>query len=111
MRYTYILCMQDKEARSNDRMVRKQVLLSRALNERLGAASVATVRSEGDLVREALEQWLARRRSGRDDWKQGLLSVAGLWADSGPSDQELAANRRGRAKRRTQMLARMGAKD
>lgn len=88
-------------------MIRKQVLLTKELNAGLGAAAAETSRPEGELVREALDEWLRKRKGGEGDWKKGLESLAGIWANSGPTDEELAENRRRRGRRRDAMNARM----
>ena len=96
---------------SKDRMVRKQVLLTKELNAGLNAAAVETSRPEGELVREALDEWLSKRKGGTDDWKKHMEAARGIWRNSGPSDEELAENRRRRGQRRDAMNARMHGED
>ena len=86
-------------------MVRKQLLLTREQNAKLKAAAAASGRSEGELVREAIDQWLVARRSEEDDWKKGLMSLAGMWADY-PEIDQITAERRERLRLRRERMNR-----
>ena len=99
--------MQDRPSKTSAAMVRKQLLLTRAQNASLKAAAAAAARSEGDLVREAIDQWLAAQKADEDDWKKGLMSIAGMWADYPEIDQIMAESRERRRIRGESMNRRM----
>jgi predicted transcriptional regulator len=60
-------------------MVRTQIYLTREQQGALERLASATGRRKSDLIREALDGYLARRRPG--DWKEALRACAGMWAD------------------------------
>ncbi len=105
--YTYALCMQDRSSKASTSKVRKQLLLTREQNASLKAAAAATSRSEGDLVREAIDQWLASQKADEDDWKNGLRQLCGMWKDRTDLDELYAEQRRKRAEHRDRMNRRM----
>ena len=84
-------------------MMRKQVLLTEEQNRRLKALAAATSRSEGELVREAMDHWLERQSAEEQDWKAGLRQVRGLWKDRTDLDELYAQNRNRRRARRERM--------
>jgi predicted transcriptional regulator len=95
--------MQDKVDKRPRRMVRKQLMLTGEQNARLKRIASATSRSEGDLVREAVDDWLTRQEAEQEDWKAGLLGLAGLWSDRDDLDDFYAELREGRRRRRERM--------
>lgn len=94
------MCMQAQKKSSGDRLVRKQVLLTATQNASLKELSASTNRSEGDLVREAVDVLLESKAAEQLDWKAGLLSIAGTWKDRTDLEEMLAENRKRRAARR-----------
>ena len=101
--YTYPMCMQEKVEKRARRMVRKQLLLTREQNAHLKRIAAATSRSEGELVREAVDDWLSRQQEETEDWRAHLLSLAGMWADRDDLDDFYAELREQRRQRRERM--------
>lgn len=101
--------MQKVTSATRTKLIRKQLLITEEQNERLRALAAAASRSEGDLVREAIEEWLARRPA--EDWKAGLMGIAGLWKDRDDIDQLYADRRERRRLRRQEMNRRMHGED
>jgi hypothetical protein len=95
--------MQEKVDKRARRMVRKQLMLTREQNAELKRIAAATSRSEGELVREAVDDWLPRQKAEQEDWKAALLGLAGLWADRDDLDDFYAELREGRRRRRERM--------
>ena len=62
-------------------MVRKQLLMTPEQNSRLKALAATTQRPESELVREALDSWLASQQVVQPDWKAHWRQAAGLWED------------------------------
>ena len=60
-------------------MVRTQVYLTEAHKQGLERLATATGRRQSELIREALDGYLARKGSG--DCKEALAAVRGMWAD------------------------------
>ena len=89
------------------RLVRKQLLITQEQNRRLKTLAAASARPAAELVREALDAWLATQKAGEDDWKAGLMSVAGMWKDRTDLDAFYAERRKRRAERRDRMNRRM----
>ena len=85
------------------RLVRKQILISADQSRRLKARAAATARSEGELVREAVGDWLDRHNEQADDWKRGLRQLRGMWKDRKDIDEFYAQNRERRRLRRERM--------
>lgn len=98
--------MQDR-VQKPPRMVRKQLLITPEQNTQLGAIAAASSRPESELVREAVDQWLAKQKAGEEDWKKALLSVRGMWKDRTDLDEFYAERRRRRRLRRERMNALM----
>ena len=99
---------QDRPKRPGlQRMVRKQLLLTPEQTARLKTLAATSARSEAEMVREALDAWLATQRAGEDDWKAGLMSVAGMWKDRTDLDEFYAARRKRRAERRDRINRRL----
>ncbi len=99
--------MQDRPTKKADRFVRKQLLLTKEQDRRLKALAADTSRSEAELVREALEEWLARQPADQEDWKKGLLRIAGMWADYPEVEEAIAGRRKQRRERRERLNRRM----
>lgn len=76
------------------RLVRKQLLITHEQDQRLKMLAVASARPAAELVREALDAWLATQKAGEDDWKAGLMSVAGMWKDRTDLDALMDRSRR-----------------
>ena len=91
-------------------MVRKQFLITSELNSRLKALAALRSRSEGDLVREAVDDWLARQQAEDEDWKAAWQQAAGIWKDRTDLDEFYAERRARRARRRDRRIELM-AKD
>ena len=92
--------MQDIVRRKRQRMVRKQVFITADQNRRLKASAALARRSEGEIVREAVEQWLGTQKADEEDWKAGLLSLAGMWVDYPEIEAKINAGRKSWARRR-----------
>ena len=86
-------------------MIRKQLLITDAQNRRLKALASATARSEGDLVREAVEEWLVRKETERRDWQDAWQSACGMWSGREDLDTLEAERRRRRRQRRERVDA------
>jgi predicted transcriptional regulator len=82
------------------RKVRKQIFVTVEQNRRLRTLSAAMARPEGELVREAIDDWMARNTKDEADWKTGLLGLAGIWADYPEIEEKLAVGRRSWGRRR-----------
>lgn len=84
-------------------MIRKQLLITEHQDRQIKALAAATARSEGDLVREAVEDWLAKQRAEQEDWKAGLRKLRGMWKDRNDLDQLDQERRRRRRIRRARI--------
>ena len=84
-------------------MVRKQLLISQEQERRLKALAAAKSRSEGDLVREAVDEWLVRQSAEEQDWKDAWRQAAGMWKDRSDLDAFYAERRERRRQRREHM--------
>ena len=72
--------MQEKVHHTTKRSVRKQVQLTPDQSRRLKAAATAAARSEGELMREAIDDWLARQTPQDEaDWQAAWRQAAGMW--------------------------------
>ena len=60
-------------------MVRTQIYLTDQQKRRLEQIAAATGKRQSDLIRQALDDYLARHPPG--DWKQALRACYGMWAD------------------------------
>ena len=92
-------------------MVRKQMLLTPEQNRQLKSLAVASSRSEGALVREAVDLWLSRQQAEQADWKAHWRQAAGMWKDRSDLDQFYAEQRRRRRVRRERMNKLMASRD
>jgi predicted transcriptional regulator len=100
------MCMQEKVGKRRARLVRKQLMLTGEQNAHLKRIAAATSRSEGELVREAVDDWLSRQKAEQEDWKAAWRQAAGLWADREDIDEIMAERREARRLRRERMNAR-----
>lgn len=104
--------MQDKVANPKpQRMVRKQILITPEQSRRLKARAKSTGRSESDLIRDAIDGDLRRHESTEQDWRAGLRSVAGLWADYPEIENVMIERRAQRQARRDRIDKKMRGKD
>ncbi len=94
------MCMQEKVGKPRARLVRKQLMLTGEQNTRLKRIAAATSRSEGELVREAIDEWLSRQEADEQDWKDAWRQAAGIWADRTDIDEIMAERRAARGRRR-----------
>jgi predicted transcriptional regulator len=92
--------MQERVSTRKQPMRRKQIFVTAEQERRLKSLSAATSRPEGELIREAIGEWLTRQEAHEADWKAGVLSVAGLWADYPEVEEVVARGRRSWARRR-----------
>jgi hypothetical protein len=97
--------------KSKSRMVRKQILIPAEQNRELRAASAASGKSEGELIREGLAELLASRRFQNQDWKKAWLQAAGMWADYPEIEQIMKESRAARQRRQLRINKRMRAED
>jgi predicted transcriptional regulator len=95
--------MQEKVGKSRARLVRKQLMLTSEQNARLKRVAAATSRSEGELVREAVDDWLSRQEADDQNWKDAWRQAAGIWADRDDLDEFYAERRAARGRRRDRM--------
>ena len=91
----------------SERLVRKQVLLTPYQNAGLKRLAAVSGRSEGDLVREAVETLVASGSILESDWKSAWREAAGMWKDYPELDQLMADRRKRRGLRRDAMNTRM----
>jgi predicted DNA-binding protein len=82
-------------------MVRTQVYLSEEQKRGLERLAATTGKRQSDMIREALEVYLARHEP--KDWREALEAVRGMWADRDDLD-ELQADLRMDWERRLQRL-------
>lgn len=80
-------------------MIRKQFFIEEMQNKRLKSVALLTGRSEADIIRAGIDQVLEQQAGSSEDWKPGLLSIAGLWADY-PDAEKALIDRRGRRRAR-----------
>lgn len=73
-------------------MVRTQVYLTEEHKRGLERLATITGRRQSQLIREALDGYLARAQP--DDWKQALEAVRGMWADRDDLDDLVSDLRR-----------------
>ena len=99
--------MQERAPKSASRLVRKQVLITPEQSERLRTLRAATGRPETEMVREALDAWLAAQKAGEEDWKAAWQQACGMWKDRTDLDEFYAERRKRRAERRNRINRRM----
>jgi predicted DNA-binding protein len=92
--------MQEKVGKPRARLVRKQLMLTGEQNTRLKRIAAATSRSEGDLVREAIDALLRKLETEDEDWKAAWRQAEGIWADRTDIDEIMAERRAARGRRR-----------
>jgi hypothetical protein len=95
--------MQEKVDKRPRRMVRKQLMLTGEQNAELKRIAAATSRSEGELVREAIDDWLSSEKADEQNWKDAWRQAAGIWADRDDLDEFYAELRAARGRRRDRM--------
>jgi hypothetical protein len=78
---------------ASSRMVRKQLFVTAEQNQRLKALAAGTGKSEGQLIREGLDDRIAREPAGDQDWKAVWMKAAGMWADYPEVHEKLARGR------------------
>ena len=84
--------------------MRKQQLLMEAQNQRLKGLAATTKRSEGELVREAVDDLLAKQTVEEQDWKAALRELRGMWKERDDLDHFHAERRERRHQRRERMM-------
>jgi hypothetical protein len=89
-------------------MIRKQFFIEEDENKRLKSAALATGKSEGELIRDGVKQLLEKVQPAEDDWRAGLRSLKGMWADYPEIDQILKDRRAARGRRRDRMMREAG---
>src|SRR5687767_10230491 len=94
------MCMQERVGKPRARLVRKQLMLTGEQNTRLKRIAAATSRSEGELVREAIDAMLRKLEAEDEDWKAAWRQAVGLWADRDDIDEIMAERRAARGRRR-----------
>ena len=93
--------MQDRVSKAQSaRLVRKQILITPEQAQELRARAVAAGRPEAEIVREAIDAWLASQKPDEDDWKAAFREVFGLWKDRTDLDELYKRRRQQRALRR-----------
>jgi predicted phage-related endonuclease len=97
------------EDRTVSSMVRKQLLISVEQERQLKTLSAAKSRSEGDLVREAVDEWLVRQGDIEQSWKDAWRQAAGVWENREDLD-DLYRERRERRKQRRDGLNQLMAR-
>jgi predicted DNA-binding protein len=66
-------------------MVRTQVYLTEDQDRGLKQLAASSGRKQSELIREAIEGYLAERKP--KDWKQALEALRGMWADRDDLDE------------------------
>lgn len=102
--------MQERVNTKRPRMVRKQLLISPDQNRRIGIVASEQGRSESEIVRDALDAWLAAAPQGEESWKSAWLGTAGLWSDRTDID-DLMEKRRNRRRVRRERLMKQATRD
>lgn len=64
-------------------MVRKQIFITAEQNRRLKQRAARTGTAEADIVRQGIELALTSKQAEADDWRKGLDSLTGAWAERG----------------------------
>jgi predicted DNA-binding protein len=85
-------------------MVRTQIYLTEEQQRALERLAAATGRRKGDLIREALDGYLADHQP--KDWKHALEAVRGMWADRDDLDDFVSKLRAGWEKRLERLYSR-----
>jgi predicted DNA-binding protein len=78
-------------------MVRTQIYLTEEQQRHLERLADITGRRKSDLIREALDDYLAEHQP--KDWKEALEAVRGMWADRDDLDDFVSSLRAGWEKR------------
>ncbi len=83
-------------------MIRTQIYLAENQSKALKALAASTGRKQSELIREAMDAYLAHRQTPKtEDWKKGILKAAGMWEDHNTIDAMIAENRRGNGRAST----------
>jgi predicted DNA-binding protein len=85
-------------------MVRTQIYLTEEQQRHLERLADITGRRKSDLIREALDGYLAERQP--KDWKEALEAVRGVWADREDLDDFVRDLRAGWEKRLERLYGR-----
>jgi predicted DNA-binding protein len=85
-------------------MVRTQIYLTEEQQRGLERLAAATGRRKSDLIREALDGYLADHQP--KDWKDALEAVRGMWADRDDLDDFVRNLRAGWEKRLERLYGR-----
>ena len=85
-------------------MVRTQIYLTREQQRGLERLVAGTGRRKSDLIREALDGYLADHQA--KDWKDALEAVRGMWADRDGLDDFVGELRAGWEKRLERLYGR-----
>ncbi|HZA67332.1 MAG TPA: ribbon-helix-helix protein, CopG family [Geminicoccaceae bacterium] len=85
-------------------MVRTQIYLTEKQQRGLERLAAATGRRKSDLIREALDGYLADHQP--KDWKDALEAVRGMWADRDDLDDFVRELRAGWEKRLERLYGR-----
>jgi predicted DNA-binding protein len=88
-------------------MVRTQVYLTEEQEYGLNRLAASTGRKQSELIREAVESYLAERRP--KDWKEALEGMRGMWADRNDLDDLHAEAGKNWERRLKRLLASDGA--
>ena len=101
------MCMprQTRTAKSN--LVRKQVLITPEQNRALKEIAVSSRRSEGEVIRRAVDLLREKEAEELKDWRAGLEAVRGMWADRTDLDELYAEARARRLARRQRTIRQM----
>jgi hypothetical protein len=85
-------------------MVRTQIYLTDEQQRALERLAAITGRRKSDLIRRALDRYLAEHRP--KDWKDALEAVRGMWADRDDLDEFVSNLRAGWEKRLERLYGR-----
>jgi len=86
--------MSNRASRKDVGAVRKQLLLTSEQCRHLKAIAATTRRSESELVREAVDGWLAKQAAADEDWKAAWRQAAGMWEGRDDLDEIMTRARR-----------------
>jgi hypothetical protein len=70
-------------------MVRKQVYLSAEQEQALKSLATTFNMGQSELIREALDLLLAKRKANYRQWQQALRGMKGLWSKDQEAEQRM----------------------